>query len=145
MANPLIPQGTLNRLNASVIWTNFPSLNVTSGFLMPNGITIAFEGVTTDFIRTMTGVVTSPEPYQMVTMTINLLKTQQLANLYEQQRQSNSLLGPCTVRPDANPLQPYNFLNMAIENVAGLDFSGTTPIFPVSCKGYMPINSSAFG
>ena len=83
MANPLIPQGTLNRLAGSVIWTNFPSLTVTSSFLMPNGITLAFEGVTTEVIKTMTGIVPSPEPYQMVTITLNLLKTQVLANLYE--------------------------------------------------------------
>jgi hypothetical protein len=49
------------------------------------------------------------------------------------------------VRGDASPLQPYNFLNMAIENVSGLDFSGTTAIYPVVCKGYFPINASAFG
>jgi len=145
MANPLIPQGVLNRLSGSVTWTNFPSLNVTSPFLMPNGITLAFQGVTTEVIKTMTGIVPSPEPYQMVNITMNLLKTQALANLYEQQRQSNAILGPCTVRGDASPLQPYQFLGGFIENVAGLDFSGTTAIYPVSCVAYLPINSSAFG
>ena len=33
MANPLIAQGVLNLLRASVTWNNFQGLNVTAGFV----------------------------------------------------------------------------------------------------------------
>ena len=85
MANPLVAQGTLNRILGSVVWPSFSALNVTSSFLGKQGIRLALEGESTLFIPTMTGAVTSPEPYMMIGLTINLLKTQSLAAQYKSQ------------------------------------------------------------
>lgn len=145
MPAPLIPQGVLNRLAASVTWTSFPSLNVTPSFLNREGISLAFDGETTTFLPTLTGAVTSPQPYQMVTLTINLLKTQPLANLYEAQRQTQSLIGNGVVRADTSILVPYPITNCAIENVRELHFSGEDAGFSVTCRGYYLINSNLWG
>ena len=48
----------------------------------------------------MTGTVTSPEPYQMITLTMHLLKTQPLASFYKLQQETTSLLGNGSVVPD---------------------------------------------
>ena len=63
------PQGTLNRIRASVIFPLFGVLSVTSSFLGKRGISVTFTGKSTVFLDTMTGRVTSPEPYLAVTMT----------------------------------------------------------------------------
>lgn len=148
MANPLIPQGTLNRLRASVLWNDTPELNVTSSFLGREGIRLAFEGEATTFINTMTGAVTSPEPYQAVSLTINLLKTQPLANSYKNRYELNTLLGDGIVRPDVNSnsagLSPYQLSNCGIENVRELNFAGEDAGWVVTIKGFYQINSSLF-
>jgi hypothetical protein len=143
-SNPLVAQGTLNRLRASVIWANFPQLNVTAPFLHKRGITLALDGPVTTYIDTMTGGVTSPEPYQRVNMLMVLLKTQNLSALYKQQVELNSLLGNGTVRPDAATLPPYALVNCAIASVDELSFNGEDPAWGVRIGGYYLVNSNLF-
>lgn len=142
MTNPLIAQGTLNRLRGSVVWEGFPALNVTAPFLGKEGIRLALEGEATTFINTMTGAVTSPEPYMTVSMTLNLLKTQQLGNLYKAQMEVSSLLGAGTVRSDSAILSPYSLINCSIQSVRELDFSGADAGYVVNVKGYYNINQA---
>lgn len=142
MANPLVAQGVLNRLRGSVTWNSFPVLNVTAAFLGREGIRLAIEGKSSKSIETMTGIVQSPEAYQMVTLTLNLLKSQALADAYKAQVELSSLLGDCTVRPDASPLSPYQLLNMSINSPSDLDFSGENAGFVIKAEGYYLINSN---
>lgn len=144
MANPLVAQGTLSRLRASVIWTDFPQLNVTAPYLGKEGVRLSLEGQATGFIDTMTGAVTSPEPYMAVTLTMNLLKTQALSGAYKAQMEQSTLLGDCTVRPDALTLPPYDLTNCALEGVRELNFSGQDAGWAVTIKGYYLINAALF-
>ena len=140
--NPLVTQGTLNRLRASLVWNDFPSLNVTPPFLGRAGISFALEGNTTVFLPTMTGAVTSAEPYLMFTATINLLKSQSFADLYKQQWESSAQLGDGTVRPDATTLSPFQIINCAIESVGPMNFNGEDAGMGVSIRGYYLINQN---
>ncbi len=143
--NPLISQGTLNRLRGSVVWEDFPALNVTAPFLGKEGIRLSLEGESTVFINTMTGAVTSPEPYMVCNMTLNLLKTQNLADMYKRQTELSALLGNGTVRSDSSVLSPYPLINCAIQSVRELNFSGDDAGYVVSVKGYYNINQALWG
>jgi hypothetical protein len=134
----------LNRVLTSVTWPSYPNLNVTAPFFAPEGARLTFEGATTQFLPTMTGVVISPEPYQMISVDMYLLKSQALAAAYESQRQLNSFLGSGIARTDAVTLPPYNLFNCAIENVEALDFSGRSANYVVRIRGYYEINSFMF-
>lgn len=140
--NPNIPQGVLNRLRGSVVWNSFPSLNVTAPFLGKAGISFAPEGNTTVFIPTMTGAVTSQEPYLMFSMTIALLKTQSLADQYKQQWETSAQLGDGTVRPDSSTLSPFQLVNCAIETVGAMSFAGEDAGMSVTIRGYYLINQA---
>src|SRR6266576_6124812 len=105
--NPLVAQGTINRLIASVIWTSFPELNVTAPYLAPEAIRLGFAGESTLFINTLTGVITSPEPYLMIDMQMHLLMSQPLCNAYKVQMELSSLLGDGVIRPVTKTLGPY--------------------------------------
>jgi hypothetical protein len=142
--NPLIAQGTLNRIRGSVTIPGFPSLNVTAPFLGKEGISLTLEGNTTTYIPTMTGAVTSPEPYQMVSCEIHLLKSQGLAALYKAQMELLATIGNYTVRPDATTLPDYSIINGAISDVRALKFDGTDAGWVTTLKGYYLINSSLF-
>lgn len=144
MPNPIVAQGTLNRLLGSVTIPNFPSLNVTAPYLSKEGIRITFQGETTLYLNSMTGAVTSPEPYMLGEITINLLKTQSLGTLYKSQMEFASLIGNVTVRSDSASLGIYQFVNCSIKSVRELDFAGTTAVFPVVLGGYYLLNSSLY-
>ena len=144
-SNPLVSQGVLNRLRGSVGFPNFPVLNVTAPYLGKEGIGLALQGETTTYIQTMTGAVTSPEPFQMVQLTIALLKTQFLANQFKIQMETLSTIGPCIVKADSSALGDYSLINCSIQSVEALKFSGETADFMVTIGGYYNINSSLWG
>lgn len=142
MPNPLVDQGTLNRLRGSVVVADSPELNVTASYLGEAGIAMSLEGVTTTFINTMAGAVTSPEPYMIGSIVVNLLKTQGLSDIYKQRMESDARIGQITVRPDAATLGNYVFVNCAIESVAPMSLNGRDAGFGVTIKGYYNVNSS---
>jgi hypothetical protein len=144
-SNPLISSGTLNLTQASVSVLLFPQLNVTASFLGKGGIRLALEGETTRRIGTMTGVTTSPQVYQDCRVTINLLKTQLLSDLYKQQMETLSVIGNITVRPDVSVgtgLSPYPLTNCSIQSVREQDYSGDDAGFAVELMAVYTINAT---
>jgi hypothetical protein len=145
MADPRVPQGNLSRLRASIIWEDAPELNIIPSFLGQAGISIAFEGNATGRIPTMTGIVNSPEPYQPIVVRAALLKTQNLSALYEERKQTNTLLGGGTLRPDVQGnggLGLFELINMSIDNVGELGMNGGDPVYSITFGGYYLINSN---
>lgn len=142
MANPQIQQGTLSRVRGSVTWNDLPELNITASYLAEEGIRISFDGPATTIINTLTGTVTSPEPYQPITVTLNLLKTQQLSDLYKTQAENSTLLGDGTLRTDAKTLSVYPLSNMAISGVNEITSNGRDPVYRVTIRGYYQINNA---
>lgn len=146
MADPRVPQGNLNRLKASLIWSDAASFNIIPPFLGQEGISLTFEQQATSRIPTMTGIVNSPEPYQPVMVRVNLLKTQPLAQQYETRKQTNTLMGGGTLRPDVSTgsggLGAFELINMSIDNVAELRMNGSDAGYMITFGGYYIINSS---
>ena len=143
MANPGILQGTVNRLRANIVFPNFPGLNITPSYLGREAIRIAPSGVVTTSLPTLTGRVTSPEPYQMLTITVHLLRSQSFADEWKQQIESvSSLLGDFTVRPDAATLSPYYVNNGSIDNWDPLAFAGGDAGFTITLSGTYNINAA---
>lgn len=136
--------GVLNRLAASLTFTAFPTLTVTSESLAKRAIALAPEGDATKFLEVLTGVVPSPEPFQMVTITVNLVRTLSICSDYQAQLQSNTLLGKCTVRPDINPgtggLQPFDVYNTSLMTFREMEFAGEEAAFVVTLRGAWYIN-----
>jgi hypothetical protein len=143
--NQLLQLGPLNRLRASVRFANFSALNVTAPFLTRAGIRLALSGDGVQHLQQMIGTVPSEEPYVMVDITVNLVKTLPLVGAFQTQQQLDSFLGPCTVRPDTiTGLQQYNFFNVTIMNPREQDYSGQDAGYPLLLRGYWPINSAMY-
>jgi hypothetical protein len=143
--NPLIPQGTLNRLRASVVYASNSTLNITAPYLAKEAISIAFEGDAGMLIPTLTGGVTSPEPYQMATVTINLIKSQALAGVYKTQIETNVNVGDISVIADSSNLPDYQFVNCVIKGVRDVTFDGNVAGFVVTVTGIYNVNSALWG
>jgi len=144
MANPLTPQGTLNRALTSVSVINFPALNVTSGFFGTKVARITFEGDASDYIATLTGAVPSPRLYQVATVAMYLNKSQILSTLWEQQRNTNTAIGDVVVVTDSAILGKYRISNCILQNVNELDLTGESNDYPVMLKGIYYVNNSLF-
>lgn len=140
--NPLVDQGTLNRLRGSAVWQDLPNLNITAPYLGKEGMRLALEGESTQFIETMTGAVTSPQPYMAVSLTLSLLRTQSLADLYKQRMELDARIGAGTIRSDSAFLGVYDLVNCSIQSVRELPFNGEDAGFNVTIKGYYNINSA---
>lgn len=139
--NPLIDQGSLNRLKASVKWTSFPGLNVTPSVLNAAGIELALDGDITAFLRSYTGRVTSPEVFVPATLTINLLRTQSLSATYKQQVETQSTIGDCVVRVDSVVHPPYDLTNCGIQSVRPIVISGQDAGWSVVIGGTYLVNA----
>jgi hypothetical protein len=142
--NPNIPQGNLNRIRASVVFASNPQLSVTSPFLGKRGITLSFQGEATVMIDTMTGMVTSPEPYLRAIATLHLIKAQSFAQNFKTQLELLTTIGNATIRPDSAVMQPWIIQNCALMSPGDQDFSGGDADFPVRIVGIYQVNSSLF-
>lgn len=146
MPSPQTPPGNLNRVAASVYLVDHPELNVSADYLGRDGISLSFEGNSTTGIDAMTSIVMSPEPYQRSTLMINLLKSQNLAALWEAQRALSTLIGALQVYPDVQQggIGVYPLSNCAILNIRELRFAGEDAGYVVSVIGKYDINSTLY-
>ena len=152
MATPR-PQGNLNRIRANVqIGSPNSQLSVASDQLGREGIRLSFDSLATDLLPTMSGMVSSPRPYQECTLTMAIVKSMPIANQYKNQFLQSTLLGQITVYPDTSDasnasavLDPFILNNMALENVAEMSFAGDAPTLMVTMKGYYNVNQGFFG
>ncbi|HBT4730107.1 hypothetical protein [Klebsiella quasipneumoniae] len=142
MANPLVPQGFLNRVRGALSVTDTPALNVSASYLAKDGISLRPDGPATDIIPTMTGTVGSQAPYQQITLTVHLLKTQGLGESYRQRYLTDTSLGEIVVTPDATTFGNITLLNCYLVNFNELAFSGMDPAFVVTISGYMVTNDN---
>lgn len=142
MANPLVPQGFLNRVRGALSVTDTPALNVSASYLAKDGISLRPDGPATDIIPTMTSTVGSQAPYQQVTLTVHLLKTQGLGESYRQRFLTDTSLGEIVVTPDATTFGNITLFNCYLVNFNELAFSGMDPAFVVTISGYMVTNDN---
>jgi hypothetical protein len=142
MGNPLVPQGFLNRVRGSVSLTDNPALNVTASYLGKEGISLRPDGPATDIIPTLAGTVGSQTPYQQVTLTVHLLKTQGLAASYQNSFATNTSLGEVVVRPDATTFGNYTVLNCYLVNFNEIALNGMDAGYVVTISGYIITNDS---
>ncbi len=144
--NPLIDQGTLNRLIAAIVVPQSTELNVTPSYLGAEGISLNLEGEAGLTLPTLTGTVTSPQPFQLATVAINLIRSQPLANTYKTRMETNNLIGPFDVIPDVPAGGPgigrYQIYNGQITGVRELRFAGQDPGWVVTIRGYYLVNSA---
>lgn len=143
-SNPQIFQGTLNRLRGSVVFADFPQLQVTSSYLAKEAISIAFDGDTSLLIGTLTGAVTSPEPYTYGTVTIHLLRTQILADLFKQQIETNTTMGSVNIIGDSATLGIFQLENCILMSLNEITFDGNQAGLIVRLRGVYNINATLF-
>ena len=140
--NPMVPQGSLNRVRGSVIVPGFTALNINSSHLGLDGISLDLDEEFVQQEKTMTGVVNSPEPYVMATATINLLRTQSLALLWMQQAEANAVIGRIAVHSDTAAYTQRRVHNCSVLHASPGLMNGTRATINLIIRGVYYLNAS---
>ena len=144
MASLLVPPGTINKLLTSVIFQSNPQLNITADLTTPAMVRFRTEGEASKAIPLTTSSLPSPQPYQTAVLTCSLVRSQGIAQIWESQRQTNSLIGSLLGYPDTTGLFAYLVTNCSIMNVEDQAWDGETGAYVVSIRGTYQINSALY-
>lgn len=142
MPNPLVPQGVLNKVRGSLKFTQHPQLNISAAFLTEDAIDIQFQGDAGVLLPTLTGGVSSPNPYQMITVQLHLVRSQPLAQLFKQQIENDTYLGDVKIYSDSSTLGDFSLRSATLRSAGDMSFSGRDPAFLVSIFGIYDTNSA---
>lgn len=145
MANPQTAQGTLNRILTQVTIASYPGLNISSSYMGKSFAVLSFNDSFTTQIPTATGVVNSPEPYVMASLTVGLLRTQSLAASWLSQVQAGTVLGSITGYPDSTVFPAVTLSQCAVTAIDPGAWDGTDPVVKVTISGVFPVNSNLWG
>lgn len=140
--NPNTAQGSLNRVATHLVVPGFPGLNVMPGYMAKGQLLVTFDSESVAQLGATTGFVNSPNPYVMATIVVNLLRSQDLANSWINQYQSNSLIGDVSTFSDSTTFEELDFTNCAIQTFEPGPFDGSDPTVKVTIKGQFFTNSS---
>lgn len=141
-ANPMIVQGTLNRVLASVIVPSIPTLNITSSNMGKNLLSMEFDEDFTAQIGTATGVVNSPAPYVMSTVNISLLRSQSLSDAWINQSVSTAIIGQIIIVSDTSTFSKKTLNNTSIIKITPGRMDGTDPIVELHLRGVFYLNNN---
>jgi hypothetical protein len=141
--NPLIPQGgPISRVRVNIVFGSFSNMNVTASNLGPSFATIAFNDPFTTQIKTATGIINSPEPYVMGSITFGLLRTQPLAGIWLTQIQATTILGASTIHSDTSAFGPISLAHTAITAFNPTAFDGRDATIAVTLMGVYYVNNN---
>ena len=129
--NPTLIPGNLNRIRGTILVPGNSALNVTAPYLGKEGIVIAPQTAVVTQFQGMTTIVNSEEPYQIVNVTANVMKSLALSAAYINQIQQSPTIGQITITPDTGTMAPFTLYNVAIVNWAQISFAGTQPDFEI--------------
>lgn len=142
MANPMISPGVLNRVRASVKFTDHPELNVSASYLAKEGVEISFQGNIVEPLPAMTGVVQSPQPYVLAQAKIHLLRSQAMAAQYKNQIEEDGIVGDVRLYTDSSTFGEFDLVNTAITSVGDMTFAGGDPGVVITLTGTYYVNSA---
>lgn len=137
-------QGTINRLRGSIGFADVPDLNIVAAYMGKEMITISPQGDVTGVIPSATGIVTSPEPYQIVEFSAHVLRTNGLGDRFKKRMELNSVLGDAVVRQDTAAMSDYRFSNVSIKSVDPIKLNGEDAGWMIHFVGSYQINSALY-
>jgi hypothetical protein len=90
-------------------------------------------------------LISSPAPYLAASITMSIVRSSTLAQIYKQQLEDTTLVGLVTIWPDTDVLNPFVVNNVAIESIREMAFAGMEAAIVVSARGYYNVNTGFFG
>lgn len=128
----------INKSRSSVVFSDYPELLITTEVLGDGIINISFNGQQTDRISTALGDVLSPNFYQQVSVSIDLLKvSSQYQEFLKKRKNSNIITGLATVTLDDGSTYKLNNITFEVGPVSG---DGSSATVEISLMGNARVN-----
>lgn len=140
--HPTVTQGTLNRLRASIVVPSYSNLNASSSNMGKNFTTVEFDGDFALLLETATGAISSPEPYVMANVTVDLLRTQAVSGAWLAQGQTQSEIGNVQIHPDTTAFPVITINDTIIRNVHPGEYDGQNPVVRLDLRGVFYLNNN---
>ncbi len=140
--NPMVPQGSLNKVRAHIVVPNYPTLNISPSYLGDDGFSLDLDEDAVRQLKTATGLVNSPEVFVEATCTINLLRTQNLSLQWMQQMENTAQIGRIVAHSDSAAFTGRTVHNCSILKVQPGRMNGTTATVDVTIRGVYYVNNS---
>ena len=135
MANPNLIPGNLNRVRASVIVPGNETLNIPAQFQAKEGIIVSPQSAVVTQMQGMTTIVNSEEPYQLVQITVAVIKSLAISAQYLSAIQNAPIVGDIAVVRDTTAMPKFNLINAAILNWNQISMAGLQPDFTLVIQG----------
>lgn len=139
--NPMVSQGTLNRVRASVIVPAYTNLNINSSHMSTKLLTGAPDEDFTEQPETATGIVNAPNPYVRYTVTVGILRTQALAYAWLQQAEATTAIGRIVIHSDTSAFPQIRIHNASIIKIDPGAYDGRDPIVDLVLRGIKYVNN----
>jgi len=133
--NPNLIPGNLNRVRASVIVPGNETLNIPAQFQAKEGIVVAPQSAVVTQMQGMTTIVNSEEPYQLIQITVAVIKSLAISAQYLNAIQNSPVLGNITVVPDTSVMPKFSLINASIINWNQISMAGLQPDFTLVIQG----------
>ena len=140
--NPMPNLGNLNRVRASVTFPGFTSLNITSSQMGKRFVSVVFDEDFVTQIQQGVGIINSPEPYVMSTITCDIMRTLPLAQAFISQIQDTAVLGTVKVYSDTSAFIPPTIYNASVIKADPNAFDGTQGVLALTIRGIFYPNSN---
>jgi hypothetical protein len=142
MANPLINLGTLNRVRASVVFPSFTALNITSSQMGRRFVSLTFDEDFVQQIQQGVGIINSPEPYVMATVTCDVLRTLPLAQAFISQLEQTAVLGTVYVHSDTRTFPKRTVYNASVLKADPGAYDGINGVLALTIRGVFYPNNT---
>ena len=142
MANPLINLGTLNRVRASVVFPSFTALNITSSQMGRRFVSLTFDEDFVQQIQQGVGIINSPEPYVMATVTCDVLRTLPLAQAFISQLEQTAVLGTVYVHSDTSTFPKRTVYNASVLKADPGAYDGINSVLALTIRGVFYPNNT---
>jgi hypothetical protein len=77
-------------------------------------------------------------------ITMSIVRSSALANLFKLQFENTTLMGVATIWPDTDVIPVFSINNVALESIREMAFAGMEAAMVVTARGYYNVNTGFF-
>ena len=139
--NPNLIPGNLNRVRANVVVPGNITLNIPAQFQAKEGLVVIPQTAVVTQMQGLTTIVNSEEPYQMVQISISVIKSLAISGAWINQIKNSPTIGTMTVYPDTDAMPAFTLYNCAITNWNQISMAGLQADFTIMITGQFNVSN----
>lgn len=139
--NPNLIPGNLNRVRANLVFPTNQTLNIPAEYQAKEGLVIVPQTAVVTQMQGLTTIVNSEEPYQLVQVSISVIKSLAISATWINQIKNSPTVGTMTAYPDTTAMPPFTLYNCAITNWNQISMAGLQADFTIQITGQFNVSA----